>query len=79
MTTVVNAAIIQDGKILMVRKNQVWIFPGGKMEPGESDLEILTREVSEELSGTKLKNEQFFTSIEGITRYSKRFLKLEPT
>jgi len=52
MRIAIGAAIIEDGKILLVRKRQSWILPGGKPEPKESDIECLCREVSEELSGT---------------------------
>ena len=45
----------QDGKVLLAQRprNKVysgyWEFPGGKIEPGESDLEALVREIREEL------------------------------
>ena len=54
MRTAIGAAIINEGKLLIVRKKQSWILPGGKPEPGESDLDCLCREVGQELSGTKL-------------------------
>ena len=38
MRTVINAAIIQDKKILLVKKKETWILPGGKPDGGESDL-----------------------------------------
>ncbi|MFC4085487.1 NUDIX hydrolase [Amycolatopsis samaneae] len=41
-----------DGKILSTRwaGKDVYYFPGGKREPGESDLDTLVREIGEELS-----------------------------
>lgn len=43
---------VRDGKVLMVRSqdNDVFYLPGGKREPGESDVEALTREIHEELN-----------------------------
>jgi 8-oxo-dGTP diphosphatase len=45
------AAIIDDGRILCVRMNyatHAWTTPGGRVEPGESPLDALKREVLEE-------------------------------
>lgn len=43
---------IQDGRILSVRSKgkEIFYFPGGKREPGETDAETLQREIGEELS-----------------------------
>jgi 8-oxo-dGTP diphosphatase len=50
------AALVRDGtRILMSRRRAdqpmpgKWEFPGGKVEPGESPIEALVREVREEL------------------------------
>jgi 8-oxo-dGTP diphosphatase len=45
------AAIIDDGRILCVHMNyatHAWTTPGGRVEPGESPLDALKREVLEE-------------------------------
>ncbi|MEH0935515.1 NUDIX hydrolase [Micromonospora psammae] len=42
---------IEGGRILSTRSRgrDVWYLPGGKREPGESDLDTLAREIAEEL------------------------------
>ncbi len=53
---VVGAALLRDGKVLACRRTSpahlagLWEFPGGKVEPGESDVEALVRELREELT-----------------------------
>ena len=52
---VVGAALLRDGRVLASRRAAppslagLWEFPGGKVEPGESDVEALVRELREEL------------------------------
>ena len=55
MTVVVAAAIERDGRYLAARRTKPdwaagrWEFPGGKVEPGESETAALVREIREEL------------------------------
>jgi 8-oxo-dGTP diphosphatase len=48
------AVIIEDGRVLLTRRNEgqhlagMWEFPGGKLEDGESPEEALVRECREE-------------------------------
>lgn len=44
--------LVQDGKVLSARSKgkEIYYFPGGKREPGESDAETLAREIEEELT-----------------------------
>ncbi len=48
-----SACIIREGRALMVRRAEdVWAFPGGKVEAGESIAEAATRELFEETGVT---------------------------
>ena len=44
--------LLRDGRVLSTRSvgKDVYYLPGGKREPGESDLDTLVREISEELT-----------------------------
>ncbi|TMR93377.1 NUDIX domain-containing protein [Nonomuraea basaltis] len=44
--------LLEDGKILSTRSRgkDVYYIPGGKREPGETDLDTLVREIDEELA-----------------------------
>ncbi|ROP31989.1 (deoxy)nucleoside triphosphate pyrophosphohydrolase [Couchioplanes caeruleus] len=52
---IVAAAIVKDGRVLACERSAPaevagrWEFPGGKVEPGESDAQALARECVEEL------------------------------
>jgi 8-oxo-dGTP pyrophosphatase MutT (NUDIX family) len=52
---VVGAAILREGRLLAARRSSPsavaggWEFPGGKVEPGETEIEALRRECCEEL------------------------------
>lgn len=47
---------MEHGRVLCARPRgkQIFYIPGGKREPGESDLQVLLREITEELTVTLL-------------------------
>ncbi|HCT80968.1 MAG TPA: DNA mismatch repair protein MutT [Micromonosporaceae bacterium] len=55
MRVIVGAAIVEDGRVLACERSEPaevagkWEFPGGKVEPGETEEEALIRECEEEL------------------------------
>ena len=56
---IVTAAVLDEaGRVLLgqrapdVRYGGLWEFPGGKVEPGESDADAASRELAEELGVT---------------------------
>ena len=69
MRKAINLISIENRKILLVKKGEVWILPGGKPEDGESDFDCLFRELSEELPGL---------AVEGKFRHYKNFSGVTP-
>ena len=72
------AAVIQDGKILLVEHHffatgeRYWGLPGGRQEPGETEVETVAREVLEE-TGLVVKVEKVLLDepYEGKGRYNR--------
>jgi 8-oxo-dGTP diphosphatase len=64
MVQVVAAIIERDGRILIGQRQPeqshplLWEFPGGKVEPGESPEQALTRELEEELAIRRARGEE---------------------
>lgn len=65
MIKVVAAIALRDGLVLVARRALdqrqagLWEFPGGKIEPGESDADALARELHEELNISAHIGEEF--------------------
>ncbi len=65
---VVAAIIAENGRIFATQRGSgdfkdMWEFPGGKMEPGESREEALVREIREELD-TEVSVDDFLCTVE---------------
>ncbi|MEE3343431.1 MAG: NUDIX domain-containing protein [Bacilli bacterium] len=70
----VGGVILKDKKILVQRKKnnrQECIIPGGKREPGESDIETLKRELFEELT-VELLDAEFLGGYDDIAVFSNQ-------
>jgi 8-oxo-dGTP diphosphatase len=72
LETVINAFAAREGRVLLVRKHDVWIFPGGKLGPDETDGEGLFRECEEELPNANVHVVALLGSVEGLTPFSKQ-------
>ena len=67
MRRAINGAIIRDSKILIVKKKEIWILPGGKPEENESEIDCLMREIAEEIPLLEIGELHYFGVFEGIT------------
>jgi len=71
--------LIENGNVLIARRRPgasqagLWEFPGGKVRPGESTADCLTREIREEL-GIEIAVEEFFG--ESIYAYEDQTIRL---
>ncbi len=75
---VVAAIIRKEDKVFATQRGygewkEVWEFPGGKMEQGETPEEALKREISEELSA-EINVDEFFSTVD--YDYPKFHLKM---
>jgi len=64
----IGALILRGDRILLCRKGRDTsrlILPGGRVEPGESDLDCLTREIREELGAVALEKIEYLGTYEG--------------
>jgi 8-oxo-dGTP diphosphatase len=64
---VVGAAVVREGRVLVAQRaggpyHGCWEFPGGKVEPGETDLAALEREIVEEL-GVRIAPQAFLGEV----------------
>ncbi len=63
---------IQDNKVLLVLKGDIWIMAGGKPKFGETNLACLYRESSEELPQVKVQVGKKYGIFRGTTPHSKK-------
>lgn len=72
----ISVAVISGNKILLARKKQVWILPGGKPEKDESDIDCVKREISEEVIGLEVSNFSYYGAFEGMTPHKGDMLEV---
>lgn len=77
MRKAINLAEITEEGLLLVRKKDIWILPGGKPKEGESDYECLIRELNEKLSVSEeqIKIYNFYYSFIGRIPFSRSLLE----
>jgi len=71
MIYVVHGIYIENKSLLVLKKGKEYIFPGGKRNLGELDKKCLEREVSEELSDSKIIVGKYYKTFFGIKQNSK--------
>lgn len=75
----IGAAIVSEGKMLVVRKASspdVFIIPGGKPEGDESHEETLKRELDEEL-GVRVESTTYIGSFEDVAEFEDRPIRMD--
>lgn len=78
MKKAINALIIrEDRKLLLFRKNLIWVLPGGKPEKRESPIETLVRKFKEEASDAEIEVEEYYRSFRERSAHKKDALKTE--
>jgi len=77
MRTVIDGVCIQDNRILLVKKKDTWIIPGGKIEESEGKEDCLKREFKEELPNIGILIKGFYKSFSGITPFTKKEVLVE--
>lgn len=78
MRKAINLAVIVENRILLVRRGDVWILPGGgEPGPGESDKDCLRRKLKEELglNPEDFEIEDYYGSFDGETPHKKDVLE----
>ncbi len=77
MKKVFDGACIQNNGILLVKKRDTWILPGGKIEVSEEKEDCLKREFKEELPNIEISIKEFYKSFDGITPFSRSEVVVE--
>ena len=76
VTKVASLAVVRFGALLLVRKRDTLILPGGKLEGSENPEAALARELREELPGADFEIRNLLHVVEGISPHSKREIEV---
>jgi 8-oxo-dGTP diphosphatase len=78
---VVAGIVGKDGKLLMFhnKKHNLWEFPGGKVEEGETDVEALKREWKEELDCEIIVDQHFDYHHNELDGWEVNYYLITPT
>ncbi|MEP7362968.1 MAG: NUDIX domain-containing protein [Acidobacteriota bacterium] len=70
---------LRDARVLLARNHgkTTLLLPGGKLEPGETPIEALQRELGEELSGTSLLDPLFLGTYDYAATEGFRSIRVE--
>lgn len=60
------------GELLLVKKGRSWFLPGGKVEPNETDIDCLMREMSEELPHLLYSIGEYYGEFNGLSPNSQK-------
>ena len=77
MRKAVCTVIIENNRILLVKKNETWILPGGKPQGNETDIQCLARECKEELPKLNIRILKYLNVFSGITPHNNDELLAE--
>ncbi len=67
MQQVIGGIVLDNKRVLVVRKRNTFILPGGKLDAGETDQGCLQREFEEELSRTRIRVGRYYRDFLGIS------------
>ena len=76
MRQIANLLFIKHDEILLVKKKNLWILPGGKIRRRKSGLESLEKEIGEELN-TRIFIGNFYKSFSRINFFGRDFLEVK--
>lgn len=76
MKQAIDLLFIKYDQILLVKKENLWILPGGKIKKGKDDFESLERKIGEELN-TKVFIGNFYKTFFRANLFGRNFLEVK--
>ena len=68
-------AIIKEKKLLVIKKENFWDLPGGKLKASELEIEFIFNEIRKEIPGINLENVEPYGYFNGKTLFRWKALK----